>query len=72
MMTDIKCGNDAHRRAKKTAKDTTATCHRRPRRRRSSLRTPEGPETLFADVRGRTVYHADLCEPTTDEWSDLR
>jgi prevent-host-death family protein len=26
--------------------------------------------TLFADVRGRVVYHEDLLAPTTDEWSD--
>lgn len=27
-------------------------------------------DTLFADARGRVVYHEDLLSPTSDEWPE--
>ncbi len=58
------------RRVERTGQELIVTDNNRPVLRivpiRKHIRTPD----LFADVRGRVVYHDDILAPTTDEWPE--
>lgn len=58
------------RRVEETGEELVVTDHNEPVLRIIPIRRPVPAATLFADVRGRVVYHADLLEPTTDEWPE--
>jgi prevent-host-death family protein len=34
------------------------------------IQTRSSAAELFADVRGRVLYHEDILAPTTDEWPE--
>jgi prevent-host-death family protein len=59
------------REVERTGEGIIVTDHGRPTLRVEPIEERFSVETLFADVRGKMVYHADIMEPETDEWSDL-
>jgi prevent-host-death family protein len=58
------------RRVEETGEELIVTDHNRPVLRIARIRTRAPAAELFSDVRGRVVYHADVLEPTTEEWSE--
>jgi prevent-host-death family protein len=58
------------RRVEETGEELIVTDHNRPVLRITPIRTRAPTSEIFADVRGRVVYHADVLEATADEWSE--
>jgi antitoxin (DNA-binding transcriptional repressor) of toxin-antitoxin stability system len=46
----------------------TVTHHNKPVLRIIPIGDGEGVEAVFGDVMRRVIYHADLDEPTFEEW----
>jgi prevent-host-death family protein len=58
------------RRVEETGEELVVTDNNEPVLRISPIPKRVPTATLFADVRGRVVYHEDLVAPTTPEWPD--
>lgn len=56
------------RRVEETGETLIVTDNHRPVLEVKPIRNRVSTTSLFADVRGRVVYHADILEPTADEW----
>jgi prevent-host-death family protein len=59
------------RRIERTGEALIVTDHGRPVLRIAPIRDRSPAAEIFSDVRGRVVYHGDILEPTTGEWSDV-
>lgn len=57
------------RRVEETGEELIVTDHNRPVLRVTPIRSRTPAAETFSDVRGRVVYHGDVTEPTTDEWT---
>jgi antitoxin (DNA-binding transcriptional repressor) of toxin-antitoxin stability system len=58
------------RRVEESGEELVVTDRDEPVLRIVPIRKRVPAARLFADVRGRVVYHQDLLAPTSDEWSD--
>lgn len=58
------------RRVEQTGEELIVTDNNQPVIRIMPIRKPRSARDLFADVRGRVVYHDDILAPTTDEWNE--
>ncbi len=58
------------RRVEETGVELIVTDHNEPVLRIVPIRKRVPAASLFADVRGRVVYHEDPLEPTGDEWPE--
>jgi prevent-host-death family protein len=58
------------RRVEETGEELIVTDNNEPVIRITAIRTRRPAHELFADVRGRVVYHDDVLKPTTEEWSE--
>lgn len=58
------------RRVEETGEELVVTDNNEPVIRIVPIRKRRPASEVFADVRGRPVYHEDLLEPTTAEWSE--
>ena len=58
------------RRIEETGEPLTVTDRGRPVLKIIPLRPRRPAAEVFADVRGRVVYHEDLLTPTTEEWPE--
>ena len=56
------------RRVEETGQELVVTDNNEPVLRIVPIRKRIPMATLFADVRGRVIYHEDPATPTTDEW----
>jgi antitoxin (DNA-binding transcriptional repressor) of toxin-antitoxin stability system len=56
------------RKVEETGAELVVTDDHGPVLRIVPIRRRVPAETLFADVRGRVVYHEDPVAPTSDEW----
>ena len=59
------------RRIEKTGEELIVTDNRRPVLRVVPINYRKPAAEVFADVHGQVIYHADILEPTTDEWDEL-
>jgi antitoxin (DNA-binding transcriptional repressor) of toxin-antitoxin stability system len=57
------------RRVEETGEELIVTDNSEPVIRITAIRTRRPAREVFADVRGRVVYHEDILNPTTEEWS---
>jgi prevent-host-death family protein len=55
------------RRIEETGEELVVTDNNRPVLRIVPIRHRAGASDLFADVRGRVIYHEDILAPITDE-----
>ncbi len=58
------------RRVEETGEELIVTDNNRPVLKITPVRNPVSTEKLFADVRGKVVYHDDPLAPTADEWAE--
>jgi prevent-host-death family protein len=58
------------RRVEETGTELIVTDNNEPVLRIVPIRKRIPAGELFADVRGRVVYHEDVMTPTTDEWPE--
>ena len=58
------------RRVEQTGEELIVTDNNEPVIRILPIRKPRSARDVFADVRGRVVYHDDILAPTTDEWNE--
>jgi prevent-host-death family protein len=58
------------RRVEETGVELIVTDHNEPVLRIVPIRKRVPAASLFADVRGRVVYHEDPLAPTSDEWPE--
>lgn len=58
------------RQVEETGDELVVTDNGRPVVKVVPIRTRSSAAELFADVRGRVVYHEDVLAPTTDEWPE--
>ena len=58
------------RQVEETGEELVVTDNGQPVVKVVPMRTRSSAAELFADVRGRVVYHEDILAPTTDEWPD--
>lgn len=58
------------RRIEETGEELIVTDNNRPVLRIVPIRHRTRAAELFADVRGRVVYHDDILTSTADEWPD--
>jgi antitoxin (DNA-binding transcriptional repressor) of toxin-antitoxin stability system len=58
------------RRVEESGEELVVTDRDEPVLRIVPIRKRVPAARLFADVRGRVVYHEDPLAPTSDEWSD--
>ena len=58
------------RRVEETGEELIVTDHGRPVLRVLPVVQARKADQLFADLRGRVVYHGDILAPTTDEWPE--
>ena len=58
------------RQVEQSGEELVVTDNNRPVLRIVPIRARRAASELFADVRGRVVYHEDLLTPTTAEWSE--
>jgi antitoxin (DNA-binding transcriptional repressor) of toxin-antitoxin stability system len=58
------------RRIEETGEELIVTDHNRPVLRIARIRDRRPAAEVFADVRGRVVYHGDILEPTSSEWPE--
>lgn len=58
------------RRVEETGEELIVTDNNEPVIRITAIRTRRPARELFADARGRVVYHEDILTPTTEEWSE--
>ena len=58
------------RQVEQTGEELVVTDNDRPVLRVIPIRKKRRADEVFADVRGRIVYHEDPLAPTTDEWPE--
>jgi prevent-host-death family protein len=58
------------RQVEQTGEELIVTDNNRPVLKVVPIVRRQPSSSVFADVRGRVVYHEDLLEPTLDEWSE--
>jgi prevent-host-death family protein len=58
------------RRVEETGEELVVTDNGRPVIRVVPFVAKASAAEIFADVRGRVVYHEDILTPTTDEWPE--
>lgn len=58
------------RRVEETGEELVVTDNNEPTLRIVPIRRKLPAAALFADVRGKVVYHDDPLAPTTDEWPE--
>ena len=58
------------REVEESGEELVVTDNGRPVLKVVPLRHRVPAAEVFSDVRGRVVYHADVLEPETDEWSE--
>ncbi|MEQ9323812.1 MAG: type II toxin-antitoxin system prevent-host-death family antitoxin [Polyangiaceae bacterium] len=58
------------REVEETGEELVVTDNNVPVIRVSAIRKRRSASDVFADVRGRVIYHEDVLTPTTDEWSE--
>src|SRR5262245_59106301 len=58
------------RRVEVTGEELVVTDNNEPVLRIVRIRKRRPANEVFADVRGRVVYHEDIMNPTTDEWPE--
>ena len=56
------------RRVEKTGEELIVTDNNRPVVKVVPVRQRQPAAEVFADLRGKVVYHEDILLPTTDEW----
>lgn len=54
-----------------TGEELIVTHHSKPVLRIMPIRQGKSVDDIFQPWRGQVVYHADLDEPTLDEWLEL-
>jgi len=59
------------RRIERTGEELVVTDHGRPVLRIAPIRGRTPAAETFADILGRVVYHGDILEPTTSEWTEV-
>jgi antitoxin (DNA-binding transcriptional repressor) of toxin-antitoxin stability system len=59
------------RKVEESGEDLIVTDRNRPVLRISRIRIRTSAKELFADVRGKVVYHADIMASTEQEWEGL-
>lgn len=59
------------RRVEEEGEELVVTDHEIPIVKVIPVRPRRSSADAFADVRGRVKYHADVTEPTTDEWTEV-
>lgn len=58
------------RRVEQTGEELIVTDNNRPVLKVVPIRHKQPAAQVFADVRGKVVYHEDVLTPTTDEWPE--
>lgn len=58
------------RRIEESGDELIVTDNNQPVLRIVPIRKRLSARDVFADVRGRVVYHGDVVAPTTDEWPE--
>ena len=58
------------RQVEETGEELVVTDNGRPVVKVVPIHTKSSAAELFADVRGRVVYHEDILAPTIDEWPE--
>lgn len=58
------------RRVEETGEELVVTDNGRPVVKITAIREKRSAAEVFADIRGRVVYHEDIMTPTTDEWPE--
>ena len=58
------------RQVEQTGEELIVTDNNRPVLKVVSIRPRRTPAQLFADVRGKVVYHEDILTPTQGEWTE--
>lgn len=58
------------RKVEETGEELIVTDNNEPVLRVVRIRKRVPASTLFADVRGKVVYHEDPLAPSTDEWTE--
>lgn len=58
------------REVEQSGEELIVTDNDRPVLRVSPIRARKRAAEVFADVRGKVVYHEDPLAPTTDEWAE--
>ena len=58
------------RRVEETGEELIVTDNNQPVIRILPIRVRRTAHEVFADVRGRVVYHEDISTPTTAEWPE--
>jgi prevent-host-death family protein len=58
------------RRVEETGEEIVVTDHGRPVLRIVPIPKRTPASETFVGVRGKVVYHGDILEPTTGEWSE--
>jgi prevent-host-death family protein len=58
------------REVEETGEELVVTDNGRPVVKVVPIRLWSSIDDLFADMRGRVVYHEDILAPTTDEWPE--
>ncbi|HEY6880658.1 MAG TPA: hypothetical protein VI299_21695 [Polyangiales bacterium] len=58
------------RKVEETGEELVVTDNNVPVLKIVPIRTRVPTAVMFADVRGRVVYHEDLTTPTSDEWPE--
>jgi prevent-host-death family protein len=58
------------RRVEETGEELVVTDNNEPVLRIVPIRKRRSIDEVFADVRGRVVYHEDILTPTIEEWPE--
>lgn len=58
------------RRIEESGEELIVTDRNRPVLRIAPIRARTPSAETFSDARGRVVYHGDVLEPTTEEWTE--
>jgi prevent-host-death family protein len=58
------------RRVEETGEELIVTDNNVPVVRIVPIKQRRPASEVFGDVRRRLIYHADILEPTTDEWTE--
>ena len=58
------------RQLEESGEEIVVTSHGKPVLRVMPYSPKQSPETVFADLRGKLVYHGDVLEPEAEEWEE--
>jgi len=59
-----------YRQVEQTGEELIVTDNNRPVLKVVPIKTRETADRVFADVRGKVVYHEDILTSTVGEWSE--